>query len=404
MGEPLLRLNGLEVRRGMGIVLNDFFLEVNAGDVVVLEGKNGSGKSTIIESAARLLPLESGSVLHSGSMVLDSEGRRHVAKQPFGLTLQSNGIIGDETVEDHLLTVCELSGLTADLTEVLSSYGLEHRRHDRIAHLSGGQRRKVAVIAGLLPAMLCDEPRLVLLDEPDTGLDDEALLALSKNIGQLRAAGHGFLIASHSQSMKDCATRLHDLKNEISQSPTDTSPWKAIGTPADRSMFMTRVGLRYMKNTRAGIARNGLTGVIVLGILLTLFNATSLDDQLWLVGMTLSVPFAIGLCGDPVTFVMRENRSIDWWRAHVNRLPSANYIAPLYGALATSVCCFIFLEKIRFDIVLIGCFILWFSLAYVRFFELSTVRLARPNSVFVRLLIPVLILPWGLIVGYAASL
>ena len=404
MGDALLSLKGLEVRRGMGVVLDGFSLDVHSGDVVVLQGVNGSGKSTVLESAARLLPLEKGSVHHGSTMVVDFEGRRHMPSQPFGLTLQSNGMIGDETVEDHLQTVCALSDMTADLTGILSSYGLEHRRHDRIAHLSGGQKRKVAVLAGLLPAMISSEPRLIMLDEPDTGLDDNAIASLVSNIAQLRMAGHGFLIASHHATILDCATRLHDLDGETGQTQDDDVVWEAIGTQSPASFLSTRVGHRYMRHTRAGLARNGLTGVIVVGVLLTLFNATSVEDQLWLVGMVLAVPFAVGLSGDPVVYILREHRAIDWWRAHVNRLPSADLIGPMYGVVSTGLCSLIFLNELRWDLVFIGTAVLWASLTFVRFIELSTVRLARPNAAFVRLLVPILILPWGLLVDYAASL
>lgn len=96
---------------------------------------------------ARLLPLEKGSVHHHGLLVVDSEGRRALAKQPFGLTLQSNGLLGDE---NHLY---RLSRMKTDILPILDAYGLAHRSSDRIGQLSGGQARKVAVIAGLLPVL-----------------------------------------------------------------------------------------------------------------------------------------------------------------------------------------------------------------------------------------------------------
>ena len=93
MAESLLSLVDLEVRRGMGIVISGLNLEVASKDVVVLHGENGSGKSTVIESCARLMPLEKGSVYHHGSLVVDSEGRRNLTKYPFGLTLQRLSLI-----------------------------------------------------------------------------------------------------------------------------------------------------------------------------------------------------------------------------------------------------------------------------------------------------------------------
>ena len=403
MPASLLSLVDIEVRRGMGVVLSGFNLEVASKDVVVLHGENGAGKSTVIESCARLLPLERGSILHHGSLVVDSEGRRSLAKQPFGLTLQSNGLLGDETVENHLSTVCSLSGMKTDLLPLLDAYGLAHRRYDRIGQLSGGQARKVAVLAGLLPAMLSPEPRLVLLDEPATGLDERALAALISDIGQLREAGHAFLIASHHPEIMKCATRLHDLKSEIIQNQPGSQPWQALGIEENISLLSTRTGHRYLRSTRAGLARNGLTALLVLGALLAFIDPVSLEKSI-LVGFVLAAPFAAGLAGDPVVYLMREQRAGDWWRAHVNRLPSADFLAPVLGFTLTGLGSILFLDAFNWKISVIGAGVLWATLLCVRFIELSTLRLARPNAVFIRLLLPILILPWALVVEYAATM
>ena len=403
MPASLLSLVDIEVRRGMGVVLSGFNLEVASKDVVVLHGENGAGKSTVIESCARLLPLERGSILHHGSLVVDSEGRRSLAKQPFGLTLQSNGLLGDETVENHLSTVCSLSGMKTDLLPLLDAYGLAHRRYDRIGQLSGGQARKVAVLAGLLPAMLSREPRLVLLDEPATGLDERALAALISDIGQLREAGHAFLIASHHPEIMKCATRLHDLKSETIQNQPQSQPWQALGIEENISLLSTRTGHRYLRSTRAGLARNGLTALLVLGALLAFIDPVSFEKSI-LVGFVLAAPFAAGLAGDPVVYLMREQRAGDWWRAHVNRLPAADFLAPVLGFTLTGLGSILFLDAFDWKISVIGAGVLWATLLCVRFIELSTLRLARPNAVFIRLLLPILILPWALVVEYAATM
>ena len=403
MPASLLSLVDIEVRRGMGVVLSDFNLEVASKDVVVLHGENGAGKSTVIESCARLLPLERGSILHHGSLVVDSEGRRSLAKLPFGLTLQSNGLLGDETVENHLSTVCSLSGMKTDLLPLLDAYGLTHRRYDRIGQLSGGQARKVAVLAGLLPAMLSREPRLVLLDEPATGLDERALAALISDIGQLREAGHAFLIASHHPEIMKCATRLHDLKSETIQNQPQSQPWQALGIEENISLLSTRTGHRYLRSTRAGLARNGLTALLVLGALLAFIDPVSFEKSI-LVGFVLAAPFAAGLAGDPVVYLMREQRAGDWWRAHVNRLPAADFLAPVLGFTLTGLGSILFLDAFNWKISVIGAGVLWATLLCVRFIELSTLRLARPNAVFIRLLLPILILPWALVVEYAATM
>ena len=404
MAESLLSLVDLEVRRGMGVVISGFNLEVASKDVVVLHGENGAGKSTVIESCARLLPLEKGSVHHHGSLVVDYEGRRNVAKYPFGLTLQSNGLLGDETVEDHLSTVCALSEMKADILPMLESYGLAHRRHDRIGQLSGGQARKVAVLAGLLPAMISNEPRLVFLDEPDAGLDENALAALISDIKLLRNSGHAFIIASHHAEIMQCATRLHDLEVETKQEHDDEQTWKTVGVKEKSGLLSTRTGHRYLRSTRAGFARNGLTALLAIGTLLAFIDPTTIDNQTILFGFVLAPPFAAGLIGDPVVHLMREQRAIDWWRAHVNRLPSADLFAPILGFILAALGCVLFLDGINWELSVIGAAILWTTMSCVRFIELSTLRLARPNAVFIKLLVPILILPWALVVEYAATM
>ena len=58
MADPILELDKVTVRRGMGVVLQDFSLQIKSGECVILHGENGAGKSTILETAARLLPME----------------------------------------------------------------------------------------------------------------------------------------------------------------------------------------------------------------------------------------------------------------------------------------------------------------------------------------------------------
>ncbi|MDG1557050.1 MAG: ATP-binding cassette domain-containing protein, partial [Candidatus Poseidoniaceae archaeon] len=245
MAEVLLSIKGAEVRRGMGIVLSSFGLEVNSGDITVIHGANGSGKSTVIETAARLLPLEKGQVSHHQHLTMHSDGRRKKPVKPFGLTLQSNGVIGSETIENHLRTVAALSGKEVDLAPLLESYDIKHRTQDIIAHLSGGQQRKVAVLAGLLPAMISSEPTLVLLDEPDAGLDDAAIKTLTQHITSLASAGHGFLIASHNPSLRTIGTKLHNLTSENTGTVNTAEPWQAMGQPKETSNVLFRTGHRY---------------------------------------------------------------------------------------------------------------------------------------------------------------
>ena len=75
MTDALLSMNNVTVRRGMRTVLSKLNLQVSSGQVMLFNGTNGEGKSTIIETATGLIPLESGSVHHHGELLIDKSGK-----------------------------------------------------------------------------------------------------------------------------------------------------------------------------------------------------------------------------------------------------------------------------------------------------------------------------------------
>ena len=102
--------------------------------------------------------------------------------------------------------------------------------------------------------------------------------------------------------------------------------------------------------------------------------------------------------------LLYEQRAIDWWRSQVQILPNSSVESFLSGCILTLFSMQIFLENLEWSIVLIGGIIALFTTTFVSFLQLSTIRLARSNAVFIRLLTPILILPWALIVDYCATL
>lgn len=404
MAEVLLSIKEVEVRRGMGTVLSAYDLDVFGGDILVISGENGSGKSTVIETAARLLPLEKGHVSHHGHLTHHADGRRLNPVKPFGLTLQSNGVIGSETVEDHLQTVAMLSGVQLNHEPLLEAYNIDHRKADVIGHLSGGQARKIAVLTGLIPAIVSASPTLVLLDEPDAGLDDHAIDSLIDQITSLAAAGHGFLIASHNPKIQSIATKLHDLSTTVEGVPNDAKPWTPLGTEVQPRNTLFRTGHRYASSTHSGLARNGIVSMMVLGCLLALGDPANLPAGLWTTGAVLAPAFASGLVGDPTTHLLRENRAVDWWRAQAQRTPAATGLGLMVGTMVTVAASYVMLGLVDVYLVVIGALMCEFTMKAVRFLDASTQRLSRPNAVFIRLLLPAFILPWALIVSWAAEL
>jgi ABC-type Mn2+/Zn2+ transport system ATPase subunit len=403
MTDTLLSLNNVSVRRGMNTVLSNLNLHAKSGQVILFNGKNGEGKSTIIEVAAGLIPLESGSVHHHGKLLLDESGKGGKPRHPFGLTLQADGCIGSQRIEEHLMASMDLSGSRIETDTILERYNLKHRKHDLIAQLSGGQRRKVAMIAGLLPGLISSEPRLIFLDEPDSGLDQASRTSLIEDIQYLKQKGHAVLIASHNSEFEDCATHQYNAEGmvELVQKTTPEIV-RNIGMPLPSKGYIAlRNGIQFNNRTMSTLAYNGIAGFLTLGVLLALFDLTKLDTgTIQKSGIILSSAFAAGLVGDSMVQILYEHRSLSWWKAHKQGIPSSYIHGTVLGFALTLLSQIAMDLTISWELTIIGSLLTLSTMFIVRMFDLTSARLVRPRAAFTRMLTPILILPFALLVQW----
>lgn len=403
MSEALLSLNGVSVRRGTSLVLSDVSLDVTSGQLVLLNDKNGAGKSTIIEVAAGLLPLEQGQVLHKGDVLIDASGSSKRPKFAFGLTLQSDGCVGSLRVEEHLLNALDLAGGRIDVDPWLERYNLAHRKHDLIAHLSGGQRRKVAMLAGMLPGFVGQAPRVLLLDEPAAGLDAASRTLLVEDLHELRNRGNAILLASHHIDFTGCATHL--LSGNTMEANEAFEESKGVKDDMNASLHKNnpafRTGFLLNQRTLSTVASNGIAGFLTLGILLALVDASAVDSSLMQAsGLFLSAAFAAGLVGDNMVSMLHEHRALDWWKAHRQGIPNSYIHGILLGSGLTALTQLGFNADVSMPLVVIGGLLTTSTMLMVRWMDLTTSRLARPRAAFTRILTPILILPFALLVQW----
>lgn len=403
MTDALLNLNSVTVRRGMKTVLSQLNLQVSSGQVILFNGTNGEGKSTIIEAAAGLIPLEAGSVHHHGELLIDESGKGAKPVHPFGLTLQADGCMGHQRIEEHLVNTMDIAGSRVEMDSILERYNLKHRKHDLIAQLSGGQRRKVAMIAGILPGFISKEPRLIFLDEPDSGLDEASRISLIEDIRYLRQKGHAVLIASHNKEFEDCATDLYNIEGmvEINQEPTTEIVRNDVTNLPPKGWIALRNGVVSNNRTLSTLAYNGIAGFLTLGILLALVDPTKLDTgTIQKSGLILSSAFAAGLVGDSMVQMLHEHRSLAWWKAHKQGIPSSYIHGAILGFALTLLTQLAMDLTISWELTIIGSLLTTLTMFIVRMFDLTSARLARPRAAFTRILTPTLILPFALLVQW----
>jgi heme ABC exporter ATP-binding subunit CcmA len=167
-------------------------LRCAAGEILALLGPNGAGKSTLLSIVSTLLTPSSGEVLY---------GEHRPGSNPAAIRSRI-GMLGHDLYLYPELSAAEnlrffgqmygLSGIEARVTAALERAGLAARRDDPVSGFSRGMRQRLALERALL-----HEPRLVLLDEPFTGLDDAATTALRARLAGLRGAGCLVLLTTH---------------------------------------------------------------------------------------------------------------------------------------------------------------------------------------------------------------
>lgn len=403
MGEVLLSLKDVSVRRGSSTVLKNLNMNCTGGQLVLLNEKNGAGKSTILEASAGILPLETGEIRHYGESVIDASGRTKRAKRAFGLTLQSDSCIGSQRVEEHILNALDLAGGRIEIDDWLRRYNLAHRRHDLIAHLSGGQRRKVAMLAGILPGFVGTEPRLLFLDEPAAGLDEDSRLSLVEDLEELRERGNCVLLASHHAVFKKCATHIFASNELIENSEFNPGQReeRIFKTTTGKNNTALRTGLALNQRTLATLASNGIAGFLTLGILLALVDPSAVDSNLIQTsGLYLSAAFAAGLVGDNIVTMLHEHRALDWWKSHRQGIPHSYIHALLLGSGLTALTQLGFDDEVSWVLTVLGGMLTATTMGILRWIDLATSRLARPRAAFTRILTPILILPFALLVQW----
>lgn len=403
MSEVLLSLNDVTVRRGSSVVLKNLHLQLKEGQIALLSDKNGAGKSTIIETAAGLLPLETGEVSHHSNLLIDSNGRSKRPEKAFGLTLQSDGCIGSQRVEEHIHNALDISSGRIEIDSWLQRYNLAHRKHDLIAHLSGGQRRKVAMLAGILPGFVGSQPRVLLLDEPAAGLDEASRATLVEDLYRLQMRGNAILLASHHADFNTCATHIfHQHKLVANESAKKGSVHNEdIKTLQAKGNVSLRTSFTLNQRTLSTVANNAIAGLLTLGILLALVDSSAVDSSvIQTSGLFLSAAFAAGLVGDSMISMLHEQKALDWWKAHRQGIPHSYVHALVIGAGLTALTQLGFDSELSVELTLIGGLLTSATMAIVRGMELATSRLARPRAAFIRILTPILILPFALLVQW----
>jgi branched-chain amino acid transport system ATP-binding protein len=208
----MLAVENLNVSYGPVLAVRGLNLYVKEGEIVVLIGANGAGKTSVVKAIAGLLPY-SGAVNFRDRKLTPERAERNV-RNGLAIVLEGRGVLGRMSVEENLLMGIygrrDSAAARAEITEMMEKFPILQRRRRALANLLSGGEQQMLVIA----RALLSKPKLLILDEPSLGLAPKVSVFVFSLIESLHSAGLTVLLVEQKarQALK-IAHRAYLLEN-----------------------------------------------------------------------------------------------------------------------------------------------------------------------------------------------
>ena len=206
----LIKVEGLLKSFGKIEVLKGIDTEFKQGEVVVIIGASGSGKSTFLRTLNLLEYPTGGNIFFNGVNITDPETDINVHRQKMGMVFQQFNLFPHMTILKNMtIAPIKLLGLSKEdaeskAMELLKKVGLADRANAYPSQLSGGQKQRVAIVRAL-----CMDPEVMLFDEPTSALDPEMVGEVLTVIKDLAASGMTMAIVTHEMGFaREVADRI----------------------------------------------------------------------------------------------------------------------------------------------------------------------------------------------------
>lgn len=189
--EVVVRVEGLTKRYGGLVAVDRVSFDVRSGEILAFLGPNGAGKTTTIEMLQCLRTITSGSATVLGFDVTKRRDQKEIRKR-IGVLPQDFNALDKLTVRENIALFASLYDNARDPNELITLLDLKDKANVRFDDLSGGLRQRVGIAAALV-----NDPELVFLDEPTTGLDPKSRRDVWEVIRQLKDRGSTVFLTTH---------------------------------------------------------------------------------------------------------------------------------------------------------------------------------------------------------------
>ena len=187
--DQVLEVRNLVKRYGDLVAVRGVSFTVQRQEIFGILGPNGAGKTTTLETIETLRPIDEGEIRVGG---FDVRTQQLEVKQIIGVQLQSSSFFDKLTLTELLSLFGEMYGRTVDPTVLLDAVELLDKRSSTVNKLSGGQKQRFSIATALV-----NDPVILFLDEPTTGLDPQARRHLWGVIKRVRDEGKTMVLTTH---------------------------------------------------------------------------------------------------------------------------------------------------------------------------------------------------------------
>lgn len=187
--QPIITVKGLAKTYGKSRVVDGISFDVMRGEVFGILGPNGAGKTTTLEMIEALRPIDEGTVTIDGIDVAKQPGK---IKDIIGIQLQSTAFFDKLTLVEQLKMFASLYDSPANPRKLLGDVQLEEKSKSYVEQLSGGQRQRFSIATALV-----NNPTVLFLDEPTTGLDPQSRRNLWELVESIKARGITVVLTTH---------------------------------------------------------------------------------------------------------------------------------------------------------------------------------------------------------------
>ena len=195
----MISLKNITKKYGDIVALNNINFTINAGELIILKGTSGSGKSTILSLIAALSKPTLGEVIVEDKRIskLPDNFASVYRRENIGFIFQKYNLIPNLSVEDNIIlplipTNPNKQELDKNLSKVLKQFNISHKRDVIVRNLSGGEQQRVAIARAMI-----NNPKIIIADEPTANLDKKLSLDFIEILKELKKLNKTIIVATH---------------------------------------------------------------------------------------------------------------------------------------------------------------------------------------------------------------